>query len=144
MAVVRERQDDEAARDAGQWAGPRWLWFGVLGGGLAWTVHLLAAWLADELGCARGPSHVFGMPLSLATGLATVVPGAVALVALGVAWRALRTLRRAEAEPPSGVSPRRIGRARFMAEVGLWIDLLSLLMITFGGAAVVTFSPCVR
>jgi hypothetical protein len=133
-----------ATGDAGRRAGPRWLWFGVLGGGLAWTIHLMAAWLLDELGCTHGSQHVFGLPLRLAVGAATVLPGLVAVAALVVAGRALRVLRRAQQDPPPGVAARQIDRARFMAEVALWVDALSVTMIVFGGVAVLTFPACTR
>lgn len=133
-----------AAQAVAQWAGPRWLWFGVLGGTIAWGVHLMTAWLSDELACARGDAHVFGVPLRTVSILLTVVPLVIAIASLVVAWRATVVLREAQADPPAGVPPRRIHRARFMAEVGAWLDAFAVLMIVFGGVAVATFPPCVR
>jgi hypothetical protein len=116
----------------------------VLAGAISWGVHLLLAWSSVELACTQGNAEFLGMRLSPFVWLAIAVPAAVALSALVVAARALAVLRRAEERPPCGVAPRRIGRARFLAEVGVWVDALSLLMIIFGGAAALTFAPCAR
>lgn len=119
--------------------GPRLVWFAVLGGPLAWAVHLLVAWLLVELACAQGRDHLAGMPLRLVVAMATVVPGAVALLAWLAAGAALRA-----APDPDVADDRRLARMVFMARVGAWLDLLSLMMIVFGAAAVATFAPCVR
>ena len=118
-------------------AGPLLLWFGVGGGAVAWAGHLLVAWLVTELACARGHDVVLGLGLRTVTALATLVPGVVTLAALLVALRAGRVLRRLHPD-------RRVGRARFMAQIGAWMDALALLMIVFGGVAVATLSPCAR
>lgn len=118
-------------------AGPRWLWFGVLGGAVAWVLHLMAAWLLVELGCAQDRHVVLGLGLRTLTVIATVVPAVIAVAALVVALLAVRSLHHA-------VPQRRSRRAFFMAEVGAWLDALSLLMIVFGGAAVVSLGVCAR
>lgn len=117
--------------------GPRLLWFGVLGGSVAWVLHLFAAWLLVELGCAQQQHVVLGLGLRSATAVATVVPAVVAGAALLTALLAVRALHRA--------APRRASRrAFFMAEVGAWLDAFALLMIVFGGAAVATLGVCTR
>jgi hypothetical protein len=123
---------------------PRWLWFGVLGGPLAWTVHEVAAWLFVELTCTEGAPGFLGLSLNLITVLTTVVPLAFALASWWVAWRATRTLKRREAETDHAGTPRRLPRALFMAQLGAWMDALAILMILYDGAAVVTLAPCAR
>jgi hypothetical protein len=118
-------------------AGPRWLWFAVLGGVVAWVVHLFSAWMLVELGCPQANHVVLGIGLRSATVVATVVPAVVAAAALAVALAAVRALR-------SAVPRRRSRRAFFMAEVGAWLNALALLMIVFGGVAVATLGVCAR
>jgi hypothetical protein len=114
------------------------LWFAVLGGAVAWAVHLLAAWSIDELACAAGSRDVSGVPLHVAVSLAAGIPAIVALAALALSWRAWR--RTAAATGPGADGP--IGRARMVAVVGLWSNLLFLAIIALGGAAILVFPPC--
>lgn len=140
-----DRSDaDEPAERAETWAGPRWLWFGALGGAIGWVLHLYLAWYVTETSCTAGQPTFIGIDLNLLVPLLTIVPGLIALAAGVVAVRAAVILHRAEADPPAGVPPRRISRAGFVARVGAFVDGLSLLMIIFGGAAVVLFAPCER
>lgn len=125
------------ATGAGRRIGPVLLWFGVLGGPVAWAFHLMAAWLLVELGCAHGTDTVGGVGLRVVTAVAVAVPGLVALAALLVALTAVRRL-------PSDEPDRRTARAHFMSVVGAGMDALSLAMIIFGGAAVATLTECGR
>ncbi|GII94536.1 hypothetical protein [Sinosporangium siamense] len=113
----------------------RWLLAFAVGGGIiSWAVHLLVAWAVVEVTCARNRTYVGGLPLYVVVILATAVPAAVAAASAATAWRLRRSLRDA--------SGRREIRARFLAQLGLWLDGLSLMMIAFGAAAVVVFRPC--
>jgi hypothetical protein len=120
-------------------AAPWLLWFAVLGGAGAWTVHLLTAWLLEELACAPGSttSDVLGLPLAAVIAAATLVPLVVAMAALAVAWR---LWRRTEAAADGEV---RMTRASFMALVGLWADALFTLNILYGAVALLFIRPCV-
>lgn len=142
------QQADPAAKDpaerAAAWAGPRWVWFGVLGGPISWLVHLYLAWGMVEVSCTAGRSTFAGIDLRILVPLATIVPAVVAAAALVVATRAAIILGRSESDPPDGVPARRIGRAGFMVRVGAILDGFSLLMIIFGGVAVIMFAPCER
>ncbi|MGW0435626.1 hypothetical protein ACWDV4_24180 [Micromonospora sp. NPDC003197] len=136
------------------------LWFGVLGGALAWTVHLLAGWSIDELTCAAGSSEVAGMPLRYAIGLTVLIPVAATVAALVVAWRAWRRTGSPDtgtqvtgtpvAGPQGSGLPRAggvghaLGRARLLALVGLTSNLLFLTIIVLGGVATLVFPPCQR
>jgi hypothetical protein len=116
------------------------LWFAVLGGAVAWAVHLLAAWSIDELTCAAGSGAVSGVPLRVAVSLAAGIPAAVAVAALMLSWRAWR---RTAAATEQGVD-RAMGRAKMLALVGLWSNLFFLAIIVLGGAAILVFPPCQR
>ncbi|WP_214414013.1 hypothetical protein [Sphaerisporangium fuscum] len=117
-------------------APPAWLlWFAVLGGALAWAVHLFAAWSVVELACTRGHHDVSGIPLRGFAAIATGLPGIVALAALA-AGRHLRGRRLPQ------LPGWKADRVRFMAEVGFWLDALSVLIILLGALAVAMFAPC--
>lgn len=130
------------------------LWFGVLGGALAWTVHLLAAWSIGELVCAAGSAEVAGVPLRYVIGLTVLIPAAAAVAALAVTWlawrrtepgRAGRWRTAPDAGPPSaGTVDHALGRARMLALVGLASNLLFLTIIVLGGVATLVFPPCQR
>ena len=124
-------QQETPHRRAGGFA----LWFASLGGAVAWTLHLMLAWLFTELPCRQSHHVVLGLTVSGDATVLTVVPGIVAVLALLTALRAGRALRE-----PVG---RREVRAKFMATVGAWMDGLAIMMIVFGGIAVATISPCV-
>lgn len=138
------REQQRPAERVARWAAPRWLWFGVLGGSVAWGVHLLAAWSVVELGCAYGSVGVLGLSLRGMTVVFTAIPAVVAALAWVAAWRSGRILARAQDDPPPGVLGRRLDRARFLAEVGTWLDAFSLLMIILGAVAVGVFGACAR
>ncbi len=116
-------------------AGPLLVWFAVLGGFLAWGVHLFLAWMVTEVVCVQGHDEVAGLPVRWAAGLLTALPGLVALAALVVGLRAGWVLRR-------GPDDRRTTRARFLVRIGCWLSGLSILMIVFGAIAVVTLPTC--
>ncbi|ROT28182.1 hypothetical protein [Micromonospora sp. HM5-17] len=116
------------------------LWFAVLGGALSWAVHSLAAWSIDELACEAGHDDLAGVPLVGAIALAVLLPAAGATAALVVsvlAWRRLRPEPREDGD-------RATGRAHLLAVVGLWLNLLALAMIVFGGVAALVLPPCQR
>ncbi|SDZ20961.1 hypothetical protein SAMN05444365_10775 [Micromonospora pattaloongensis] len=122
-------------------AGGLLLWYGVLGGAVAWAVHVLAAWSLDELACAAGSDHVSGIPLWQALGVAVLVPALAALGSLLVAalvWQRTARARSAGTDNPA------LGRSRMLAVVGIWANLLFLAIIVLGGVAVLVFPPCQR
>lgn len=123
----------EAAQKLGGWL----LWFAVLGGALAWSVHLILAWGIDENACARGESDALGMPLRVVLALSAIVPGLVAVASLAAAVLSWRRLRGAGVE-----AGRRRQRAAFMAMFAVWADLLFLAIIVFGGIAVAVLPTC--
>ncbi|MFC0506458.1 hypothetical protein [Micromonospora costi] len=122
-------------------AGGLLLWYAVLGGAIAWAVHLFVAWGVDELTCAGGSDRIGAVPLRLVVALAVVLPAlatAGALLAAAFAWR--RTAR----TRPDGIAEGALGRTRLLALVGLWSNVLFLTIIVLGGVALLVFPPCQR
>jgi hypothetical protein len=87
------------------------LWFGLFGGALAWTVHLMLAYVAAEFGCVGrlGERGYLGISmvawLELALTVATTLASGAATV---VAYRSHRRLRSA-----NSLSENRRGLAHF-------------------------------
>ncbi|MEU4214197.1 hypothetical protein [Actinoplanes sp. NPDC026623] len=119
-------------------AGGFLLWFAVLGGALAWTVHVFVAWGVDELTCRAGNTSVGGVPVRGIVGAGVVIPALVTLAALLLAWRGWR---RATAATRDHDSPR-MQRTGMLLLIGLGADALFLAIILAGGAAVLVLSPC--
>lgn len=122
-------------------AGGLLLWYGVLGGAVAWAVHLLVAWPLDELTCAAGSEKISAVPLWQAVGLAVVIPGLVTAGSLAVAALAWRRTARAQS---AGAQDPAFGRSRMLAVVGIWANLLFLTIIVLGGVAVLVLPACQR
>jgi hypothetical protein len=117
------------------------LWYGVLGGAVAWAVHLMAAWSMDELTCAAGSAQISALPLWQAVGLAVVIPGVTAAGSLAVAafaWARMRQAQRA------GTTDDAYGRSRLLAAVGIWANLFFLSIIVLGGVALLVLPVCQR
>lgn len=100
------------------------LWFSVLGGIAAWTVHLLVTAALVPLAC-RVP------PALLLLHLATLLTAGVAVWAGVVAWR---IRRRAAATEPAGVL--------FLAVTGLLLNGINLMLILFEGTPTFFLDPC--
>jgi hypothetical protein len=116
---------------------PAALWFAFLGGAVAWFVHLLLAWSTVEVTCTAGHDRILGVGLRWVAGASSLLPLLVAVAACGTAAGLRRRLSVAEAD-------RRTSRAHFMAEAGLWMDVLAIFMIVMGGVVVALWSPCAR
>ncbi|MBQ1016813.1 hypothetical protein KBX71_02920 [Micromonospora sp. D93] len=122
-------------------AGGLLLWYAVLGGAVAWALHLLAGWGVDELTCASGSERVGAVPLRAVLGAAVVLPALAtvgALLASALLWR-----RTAHPPGPNG-EDRSVGRGRLFAVVGIWSNLLFLAIIVLGGVALLVLPPCQR
>jgi hypothetical protein len=112
-------------------------WFGVLGGAMAWAVHLFVAWGTDELTCQTGRTRIDGVPLRAVVGAGVVLPALVTMAALAVAWTVWRRIDRATKD-----GDRRLERAGMLALIGLCANALFLAIILAGGAAVLVLEPC--
>src|SRR5918911_1734944 len=89
--------------------GPIPLWFGILGGAVAWAAQLAFGDMFSELGCEAG--GVEGLSLVLL--LISLAAAIVAAWALLVAWRAHAALRSSAREDIP------FERASFMAVAGI-------------------------
>lgn len=94
------------------------LWFGLLGGAIAWLMHLLSAYAIAEFGCVSELAAVRLGGLSAVAWLilgASVASELFALVATGVAFRSVWLLRMHGREPQEtrGAWP-------FLARAGLY------------------------
>ncbi|MBM4439696.1 MAG: cytochrome c oxidase assembly protein [Candidatus Rokubacteria bacterium] len=107
-----------AARDVAPWR----LWFGLLGGAVAWTLRLLISYPLLPVACGAGTLA--------AVHVVTFAMAALTVVAGVVAWRT-----RQRAAPAS--------TAHYMGRLGLLLNALFLLTIVAEGSAVVVQDePC--
>src|SRR5687768_10869842 len=105
------------------------LWFGLLGGAVAWTVHLMLAYAAAEFGCVGrlGERSYLGISLvawlELALTVATTMAAGAATV---VAYRSHRRLRSDDAEEDAAGAAE-----RYTAWAGLLTSALFTFIILF-------------
>ena len=72
------------------------IWFVVLGGGTAWTLHLLLAYAVAEFGCLSGMGETRAVGLTLVAWMllgVSVLASGLAGLAIVVSWRVSRRLR---------------------------------------------------
>jgi hypothetical protein len=77
------------------------LWFGLFGGAVAWTVHLMLAYAATEFGCVGRLGERTYLDISLVAWLVLALTAATTLAsgaATAVAYRCHRRLRSSEGE----------------------------------------------
>jgi hypothetical protein len=112
---------------------PGLLWFGVLGGVVAWTVQLFMSWSTMELACVgNGPGTTARITVWVATG----VPWLVTLTATGAVLYERAKIARLPADELAR------GRLSLLTTVGLIMDLFALGIITGGGIALLVLRPC--
>lgn len=79
--------------------GNRTLLLGLLGGGVAWTLHLLGAYVIAEWGCVQPAPSLLGMRITSWLVIAlTVLTAAMALGAAWLAWRVRQQRRESHDE----------------------------------------------
>lgn len=105
----------------------RGLWFGLLGGPLAWAGHLGVAYYLVPDACAAGSSALLHV--------VTFVAVAVAVAAIASAWR----VRRAAHPSDDGIASE---RGAFAGVVGLALSSLFLLVILMEGLPPLLIDPC--
>ena len=72
------------------------LWFGLIGGGIGWLVHLLSAYAIAEFGCVGGHGESAGRAISRVAWMeliATAVTAGLAAIATIIAYRCDRQLQ---------------------------------------------------
>ena len=121
------------------------IWFGVLGGGLAWAVQFVAN-LAFTFAQCNAPPGRWQLPLhgwEIALSVAALLVG---LTSMGVSlWLFRRTFHLdhiAEAERRGQGSAPPTGRINFLATVGLTVNFLALAIIVMTGIGAPLLEAC--
>jgi hypothetical protein len=113
------------------------LWFGLFGGAIAWTIHLMLAYVVAEFGCAGrlGEGSYLGITLVawLEVGL-TLVTALASGVATLVAYRSHRRLSSDAAEVEAAVSAE-----RYTAWAGVLTSGLFTVIILFESIPIVYY-----
>jgi hypothetical protein len=136
MAHTAEAEAKRISRAEG--LGSAGLWFGVLGGPIAWVLHMVIGYSLEEwFACspsATTPGEILGMDVRSVAIVITIVFGTVAAAAGLVALWYLRRAPRPGDEGPM--------RVRWMAIVGLMNSVLYLLIILGGLGPAVILDVC--
>lgn len=118
------------------------LWFATMGGVVAWFVQLAVSWSVMELSCL-GPTkgglyQQAGDSLTarIVAYAATAVPWLVALAALVTCLALMSRLRRLGADLLASE------RTRLMLVIGVFLDVMTLAIITGGGIGLAFVEAC--
>jgi hypothetical protein len=108
------------------------LWFGLIGGAMAWLLHLIAASIIAEWGCVSGlyQRELWGM--TAVTWLLVIVSVLMSLLAVAATWSAYwvdRVYREAEASERPDSTAETHATDVYMARVGLWSSALFVFII---------------
>lgn len=101
-------------------------WFAFLGGGLAWTAHLLSIYAIGEFGCVSGVGDIFYMGISLVAWLILVVSFLLFAVAASASLIGYLDKRRDSSDTHS--PPEEEG-GRFLSSFGFMLSALFTLII---------------
>jgi hypothetical protein len=107
------------------------LWFSVLTGPLAWTLHLLVSYPLVPVACAADQPW-----------LLHAVTIATELITIAAAYVGYRGWQESRSDPDTGVRGRASGYRHFLSLSGLLMSLLFILVILFEGLPAVLLSPC--
>jgi hypothetical protein len=129
-----------SAERLGLRAAPWLLWFAVLGGAVAWSLHTIVDWGLEETVCRAGHDEVLGVPLRPLLLVLSLLFLLMAVASTLVAYGLWRRLDAAPADDDLGVLRRR--RASFMALIGVVLGLLSTTMIAMSTVAVLVIPVC--
>ncbi|WP_158550704.1 hypothetical protein [Geodermatophilus sp. TF02-6] len=121
-------------------AAPWLLWFGVLGGGVAWSLHTIVDWGIEDTVCRSGHDEVLGIPLRPVLAVLALLFLVVSVASTVVAHRLWRSLDGAPAD--GQVQALRQQRAAFMAVIGLVADVLFTIMLVMSLVAVFVIPVC--
>jgi hypothetical protein len=112
-----------------------WLWFGLLGGAVAWLLHLMGAYAIAEFGCVSwlGARQWFGISAVawLCIGLSTFCQ-LLALVAVLAAYRCMRSSRSADGDFA-------LQSREYAASLGLGVSFLFAFAIAFESVPIVYY-----
>jgi hypothetical protein len=125
-------KDQRMQAHVGRAVGMGPLWFGFLGGIVAWTVQLLGNYFLVTLGCTTETN------LTLIINLVSLVMLVIALLALLVAWRNWQLTGTDEEYGARTV----VQRGGFMALFGLFANGLFAVLILFTGVTALVLPAC--
>ncbi len=92
---------NEFARDSVSRAA---LWFGLFGGAIAWTVHLLGAYAVAEFGCLGRPAHYDYLGITLVAWMELALTAVTTLAAVAATAVAVHCYRRLQSSEPAEVT----------------------------------------
>lgn len=107
------------------------LWFGLMGGALAWTAHLMFAYAAAEFGCVSGWGRGRYLDVSFVAWLEVALTAVTAAIAAASTFVAYRYHRRLAAPPLESTEESAHVAQRYIAFVGLLAGSLFFLVILF-------------
>lgn len=107
------------------------LWFGLLGGALAWTAHLMFAYAAAEFGCVSGWGRGRYLDVSFVAWLEVALTAVTATVAAASTFVAYRYHRRLAPPPLESADGSALTTQRYIAFVGLLAGSLFFVAILF-------------
>lgn len=105
----------------------RRLWFGLLGGAVAWLAHLLLAWIISEFGCLGGLGQTALLGLSGTAWLVILVSAAT--FAVSVAATIVARAMDKRLKPRRDTAAEEIGTDLFFARVGVITSALFAFVI---------------
>lgn len=76
------------------------LWFGFLGGALAWLLHLVGAWLISEFGCVLAARNAADASISVTAIVLLILSVAMASVAVAATVVGRRASERLRGDDP--------------------------------------------
>ncbi len=129
----------EPGAENGQAApGSRWLWLRLLAGPILYAVYFMAAYLLVEAACTTG---LLNFTWAGTNGV-TVVVLALTVVALAAVLLSLVLNIRRWRGLPQRDDPETGDPRRFVAQVGIMLDLLFALLVLATGAPALLLAPC--
>jgi K+-transporting ATPase A subunit len=95
------------------------LWFGFLGGAIAWSIHLVAAALIAEWGCFSGLQQTSYGGITLVAWILILLSGAMFLIALFATLSACAVRKRLPAAGDDSALPPHDEMDQFLARFGV-------------------------
>lgn len=105
------------------------LWFGLLGGGGAWTLHLLSAYIIAEFGCISGLDEIRFAGITQVAWLILGASALMLLVAALVTLLAYRVTRRLAVASRDPLAAEDLDAEVYMARIGYITSGVFLLII---------------
>jgi hypothetical protein len=135
-----ERQPGNESRHR---IGGPFLWYSVLGGITAWSLHILVAWSFLEVACltpGRSTTLQFGgKPGLTASVVAYTATGLPWLVALGALLGCLRLRSRIRSRGEELLSGE---RTHLLIVIGIFLDVFALAAMTGSAVGLFVLEPC--